>query len=229
VLAIAFRVGRGQRTDRDYYLADGNLPWWASGMSVMATQTSAISFISIPAFVALKPDGGLRFIQYEFALPLAMVAAMIVIFPALQRARVVSIYEFLELRFDRGVRRLLSAVFLLSRSLATGVMVYATGIVLSVIIDLPFWATLLIIGGGAIASDIAGGIKAVVYTDVVQLVVLVAGLLVAIVIGLDMVGGWTVVRESVAPERWITLTPATGFADGSATPLWGFLIGGFFL
>jgi SSS family transporter len=229
VLSIAFRVGRGQRTDRDYYLADGRLPWWASGMSVMATQTSAISFISIPAFVALKPGGGLRFIQYEFALPLAMTAAMVLIFPTLQRSRVVSIYEFLEQRFDRDVRLLLSGVFLLSRGLATGVMVYATGIVLSVIIDLPFWATLLIIGGGAVASDMVGGIKAVVYTDVIQLVVLVAGLLVAIIFGLDMVGGWTVVQETVSPERWITLTPATGFTDGSATPLWGFLIGGFFL
>ncbi len=198
-------------------------------MSVMATQTSAISFISIPAFVALKPGGGLRFIQYEFALPLAMAAAILLIFPALQRSGVVSIYEFLEQRYDRGVRRLLSGVFLLSRGLATGVMVYATGIVLSVIIDLPFWATLLIIGGGAIASDIAGGIKAVVYTDVLQLVVLVAGLLVAIIVGLDLVGGWSVVRETVSPERWITLTPATRFTDGNPTPFWGFLIGGFFL
>ena len=198
-------------------------------MSVMATQTSAISFISIPAFVALKPGGGLRFIQYEFALPLAMVAAMLLIFPALRRSGVVSIYEYLEQRFDRGVRRLLSGVFLLSRGLATGVMVYATGIVLSVIIDLPFWATLLIIGGGAVASDMVGGIKAVVYTDVIQLVVLIAGLLVAIIIGLDLVGGWAVVRETVPAERWITLTPATGFADDNATPLWGFLIGGFFL
>ena len=198
-------------------------------MSVMATQTSAISFISIPAFVALKPGGGLRFIQYEFALPLAMVAAMLLIFPALRRSGVVSIYEYLEQRFDRGVRRLLSGVFLLSRGLATGVMVYATGIVLSVIIDLPFWATLLIIGGGAVASDMVGGIKAVVYTDVIQLVVLVAGLLVAIIIGLDLVGGWAVVQETVPAERWITLTPATGFADDNATPLWGFLIGGFFL
>mgnify|MGYP001597872331 CR=1 FL=1 len=120
MFAIAIFVGRGQKTDRDYYLADGKLPWWASGMSVMATQTSAISFISIPAFVALKPDGGLRFIQYEFAVPLAMLVAMLFIFPPLRRSGVISIYAFLEQRYDRSVRRLLSAVFLLSRGLATG-------------------------------------------------------------------------------------------------------------
>jgi len=229
VFAIAIRVGRGQKTDREYYLADGRLSWWSSGLSVMATQTSAISFISIPAFVALKPDGGLRFIQYEFALPLAMLVAMLVIFPTLGRAGVVSIYEYLEQRYDAGVRRLLSAVFLLSRGLATGVMVYATGIVLSAIVDLPFWATLLIIGGGAVLQDMAGGIKAVVYTDVVQLLVLVVGLVFSIVVGLQLVGGWSVVQETVAPERWITLTPALGIGDDSTTPLWGFLIGGFFL
>ncbi len=229
VFAIAFWAGRGQTTDRDYYLAGGGLSWWTSGLSVMATQTSAISFISIPAFVALKPDGGLRFIQYEFALPIAMLVAMLVIFPALQRGGVVSIYEFLEQRFDRSVRRLLSAVFLLSRGLATGVMVYATGIVLSAIVDLPFWVVLLIIGGGAVLQDMAGGIKAVVYTDVIQLVILVLGLMACIFIGLELVGGWSVVRDTVAPERWITLTPELGLGDGSSTPLWGFLIGGFFL
>jgi Na+/proline symporter len=74
-----------------------------------------------------------------------------------------------------------------------------------------------------------GGIKAVVYTDVIQLVVLIAGLLVAIIFGLDMVGGWSIVQQSVSPERWVTLTPATGFTGAEATPLWGFLIGGFFL
>ena len=229
VLAIALWAGRGQTTDSEYYLAGGRLSWWSSGLSVMATQTSAISFISIPAFVALKPDGGLRFIQYEFALPLAMLAAMLFIFPTLSRAGVISIYEYPEQRHDAGVRRLLSAVFLLSRGLATGVMVYATAIVLSAIIDLPFWVTLLIIGGGAVIQDMAGGIKAVVYTDVIQLLVLVVGLVISIGVGLHMVGGWQVVQQTVAPERWITLTPELGIGDDSATPLWGFLIGGFFL
>lgn len=229
VFAIAVWAGRGQQTDRDYYLAGGQLSWWSSGLSVMATQTSAISFISIPAFVAVKPDGGLRFIQYEFALPLAMLAAMLLIFPTLGRVGVISIYEYLEQRYDAGVRRLLSAVFLLSRGLATGVMVYATAIVLSTIVDLPFWMTLLIIGGGAVIQDMAGGIKAVVYTDVVQLLVLVIGLLIAITVGLELVGGWQVVQQTVAPERWITLTPELGIGGDSATPLWGFLVGGFFL
>lgn len=229
VFGIALWAGRGQVNDHDYYLAGGRLSWWSSGLSVMATQTSAISFISIPAFVALKPEGGLRFIQYEFALPLAMLAAMLLIFPALHRSGVISIYEFLEQRFDRSVRRLLSGVFLLSRGLATGVMVYATGIVLSVVLDLPFWIALLIIGGGAVLQDMAGGIKAVVYTDVIQLGILVLGLLFSIAIGLEMVGGWSAVRYFVPADRWMTLTPDLGIGDANPTPLWGFLIGGFFL
>jgi len=229
VFAVALWAGRGQATDQEYYLAGGRLSWWASGLSVMATQTSAISFISIPAFVAVKPGGGLRFIQYEFAVPLAMLASMWLIYPSLRRAQVISIYEFLQQRFDASVRRLLSAVFLLSRGLATGVMVYATGIVLSVVIDLPFWAVLLIIGGGAVAQDMVGGIKAVVYTDVVQMVILVLGLVAAIYYGLELLGGWGTVREAVAPERWTTLTPELGFGGQGATPLWGFLVGGFFL
>ena len=229
MIGLSVYLGRGQSSQDDYYVGGRNLPWWAVGISTMATQTSAISFISIPAFVALKPGGGLTWLQYELAVPLALIVVMVFLIPFFRKLELVSVYEYLELRYCPSVRYLMSGVFLVSRALATGVGVYASAIVLSVCLGTPLWLTIMIIGVVTIIYDTIGGMAAVVYSDVIQMVVLMGGLALCIVYATGSVGGFHTIITSFPAERWNTLDLSTGLGDGSATPFWGFLIGGLFL
>ncbi len=229
MIGLSVFLGRGQSSSEDYYVGGRNLPWWAVGISTMATQTSAISFISIPAFIALKPGGGLTWLQYELAVPLAMIAVMVLLIPFFRRLELVSVYEYLELRFGSAVRTFVSGVFLLSRGLGTGVGVYASGIVLAVCLDLPVWSTILMIGVVTVIYDTIGGMTAVVYSDVIQMVVLLGGLLLCIGLAAGEVGGLGEMFASFPAERWTGIDGGHGLGDGSKAPFWGFLIGGFFL
>lgn len=229
MIGLSVYLGRGQSSQADYYLGGRDLPWWAVGISTMATQTSAISFISIPAFVSLKPGGGLTWLQYELAVPLALILVMVFLIPYFRKLELVSVYEYLELRYGPSVRYLMSAVFLVSRALATGVGVYASAIVLSVCLGTSLWLTILIIGVVTIIYDTIGGMTAVVYSDVIQMVILVGGLVLCIVYAASSVGGFDTIMSSFPAERWNTLDLSTGLGDGSATPFWGFLVGGLFL
>ncbi|MGR3320277.1 MAG: sodium:solute symporter family transporter [Candidatus Anammoxibacter sp.] len=229
MIGLSVYMGRGQSNQDDYYVGGRNLPWWAVGISTMATQTSAISFISVPAFVAIKPGGGLIWLQYELAVPLSIIVVMALLVPFFRKLELVSVYEYLELRFGPSVRYLMSTVFLISRALATGIVVYASGIVLSVCLGIPLWTTILIIGIVTIIYDTIGGMAAVVYSDVIQMAVLVVGLVICIVYAANSVGGFGAVVDSFPAERWKTLDFSTGLGDGSSTPFWGFLIGSFFL
>ena len=131
IIGIALLLTRSQRNIRDYYLAGKKIKWWQSGVSTMATQLGAISFISAPAFVALKEGGGLKWLGYEFGVPLGLILVMAIIIPILHRGNFISIYEYLGKRFDNTTRSLVSFLFLLGRGLATGVAVLAGGIILS--------------------------------------------------------------------------------------------------
>ena len=229
MIALSVWLSRGQSTTEDYYVGGRNLPWWAVAVSTMATQTSANSFIGIPAFVALREGGGLTWLQYELAVPLAMIAVMIFLIPFFRDLKLVSVYEYLELRFDRLTRLAMSGVFLLSRGLATGVGVYASAVVLSVCLSVPVWSCILIVCIVTIIYDTLGGMAAVVYSDVIQMIVLLVGLVLCVVIALSMVGG---LGEAVAvydTERLRGIDPGHGIGDGSGAPFWGFLVGGFVL
>ncbi len=229
MIGLSVYLGRGQKDEEDYYVGGRQLPWWAVGISTMATQTSAISFISIPAFVALKDGGGLTWLQYELAVPLAMIAVMVLLIPFFRELELVSVYEYLELRFSPSVRTLVSAVFLISRGLATGVGVYASGIVLAVCLGIPLWLTILIIGVVTIIYDTIGGITAVVYSDVIQMVILLGGIIVCIFYAADVVGGFGALLAALPSERLQAIDPSTGLGGGGDVPFWAFLIGGFFL
>ena len=229
MIGLSVYLGRGQTDEEDYYIGGRGLPWWAIGISTMATQTSAISFISIPAFVALKEGGGMTWLQYELAVPLAMIAVMVLLIPLFRRLKLVSVYEYLELRFDTSVRKLVSGVFLVSRGLATGVGVYASGIVLAVCLGIPLWATILIIGVVTIIYDTIGGMTAVVYSDVIQMVVLLGGIVVCIIYAASEVGGFGAMLDAFPAERLQGIELSTGLGDGGEVPFWAFLFGGFFL
>lgn len=229
LVGMSIYLGRGQTSQVDYYVGNRNIPWWAVGISTMATQTSAISFISIPAFVALKDGGGLTWLQYELAVPLAMILVMVFLIPYFRKLNLVSVYEYLELRFGSSVRNLVSGVFLVSRGLATGVGLYASAIVLSVALDLPLWSTILLIGVITIIYDTIGGISAVIYSDVIQMIVLLGGIIVCIIYAAVEIGGFGEMFAAMPADRLSATDFSTGLGDGGAVPFWAFLFGGFFL
>lgn len=229
MVGMSVYLSRGQETADDYYVGGRNLPWWAVGISTMATQTSANSFIGIPAFVALKEGGGLTWLQYELAVPLAMVFVMIFLIPLFRNLQLISVYEYLEMRFDRPTRLVMSGIFLISRGLATGIGVYASAVVLSVCLNVPIWVCIIIIGAVTVVYDTLGGMAAVVYSDVIQMVVLLAGLIICTVLAVGEAGGLAATVAAHAPERLAGVDPSHGFGDGSKAPLWGFLVGGFVL
>ncbi|MGH1366724.1 MAG: sodium:solute symporter family transporter [Calditrichia bacterium] len=229
MIGLSVYLGRGQSSADDYYVGGRSLPWWAIGISTMATQSSAISFISKPAFVALKPGGGMTWLQFELAVPLAMIVIIAVLVPFFRKLELVSVYEYLELRFDKSIRYLISGVFLFSRGLAAGAVIYATAIVLSVCLEVELWITILIIGTVTVIYDTIGGMAAVVYSDVIQLVLLLGGIALCMGIAIAEVGSIDGVLSALPSERWNALDFSSGFGDGSKAPFWGVFIGGFFL
>ncbi len=229
MIGMSVYLGRSQHNQEDYYVGGRDMPWWAVGLSTMATQTSAISFISIPAYVALKPGGGLTWLQYELAVPLAMIGVTVLLLPFFRKLQLISVYEYLEMRFGPSMRSLLSGIFLISRALGTGVGLYASAIVLTAILGIPLWSTILTMGIVTIIYDTIGGIKAVIYSDVIQTFVLLVGIFLCIGFAVEDVGGVERVLQSLPEDRWRTLDMSTGLGDDAAAPFWGFLVGGFFL
>src|SRR5215203_3712159 len=158
-LGFRFKKSKG---GKDYFLGGKQFGWFSLCLSVMATQLSAISFVSAPAFVGLREGGGMQWLTFEFGVPLAMMVIMVLLGPMLYRSGVVSVYAFLEKRFGRTSRTLLSCLFVLSRGLSTGVSIYTIGLILSSILDVPFWQTMLVLGVVTIVYSLEGGMKAIV-------------------------------------------------------------------
>ncbi|OGB04301.1 MAG: hypothetical protein A3E25_21400 [Burkholderiales bacterium RIFCSPHIGHO2_12_FULL_69_20] len=228
-LGLSAWLARQQATADDYYVGGRKLPWWALALSILATQSSANSFLGIPAYVALVPGGGLNWLQYELMLPLAMVVVMLVLAPVLRGLGVISVYEYLERRFDRPTRLVLSAVFLLSRGLATGVALYAAGLVVQVCTGWPLAWSIVLMGVITVAYDTLGGMRAVVWTDVVQMAVLLGGIVLCGSIAWQLAGGGAAIVAAHAPERLAAVQWAHGLGDGARAPLWGFVAGGLVL
>lgn len=229
MLGLSAWLARRQQTAADYYVGGRSLPWWALAISILATQSSANSFIGIPAYVALVPGGGLNWLQYELMLPLAMIFVMLVLVPVLRGLGVISVYEYLERRFDRRTRWVLSVVFLLSRGLATGVALYAAALLVQVCTGLPLAWAIVLTGGITVIYDTLGGMRAVVWTDVIQMLVLIGGIVLCAAIAWDRAGGGAAVLEMQDPARRAAIEWAHGIGDGARAPLWGFVAGGLVL
>ncbi len=219
-----------QKDGKDYFLGGKSFGWFALGLSIMATQLSAISFVSAPAFVGIKEGGGMQWLSYEFGVPLAMLFLMVVLVPPLYKAGIVSIYAYLEKRFDRSSRLLLSAVFLISRAFATGIMVYTISIILESVLQLPFWTTLGLIGIITLIYSLQGGMKAVVYGDMIQMIILFGGIIICLVYGLDALGGWDAFTSTVDRSRIdaVDFKPL-GIGQDGEFGFWPMVLGGFFL
>lgn len=224
------RLFKDSQTGKEYFLGGNSFGWFPLSISTAATQLSAISFISAPAFVGLKENGGMKWLTFEFAVPLAMLFLMIFLVPPLFKMGIVSVYEYLERRYSRSTRILLSLVFQISRAFATSVMVYTVALILTSVMDIPMWSTILIIGVVTLIYSYQGGMKAVVYGDVIQMGILFLGIILCLIFGLNQLGGWSTFMESVDPQRLQVIDfSATGFEGGNDFGFWPMLIGGFFL
>jgi Na+/proline symporter len=223
-------VRRSMGTDRveGYFLANRSLPWWAVGLSVMATQMSAITLVGTTGQAYAT---GLRFIQFYFGLPLAMILLSITVVPFFHRANVYTAYEYLERRFDVRTRTLTSFLFLMGRAFSLGVTLAAPAVVMSAILGWSLPATVLLISVPMIVYTSIGGVQAVAWTDVKQMVIIVFGMAAAVAI---LVAGIT--RE-VGTTEALRLAGATGrlqaidftFDPHETYTVWSGLIGGLFL
>jgi SSS family transporter len=213
----------------DYFLGSRALGWFPLGMSTMATQLSAVSFVSAPAFVGLRQGGGMQWLTYELGVPLAMIPLMALIGPMLRRSGVVSVYSFLERRFGTGSRLLLSALFIFSRALGTGVQIYVIALVLASILQLPFWETILALGSVTILYSLKGGLKAIVYSEVAQMIIKVLGIFMIMFTALYYMGGWDSFVEHLDPRRLQVIDFGNGGFDGREYGFWPMLLGGVFL
>jgi Na+/proline symporter len=162
-----------------YFLGGRSLPWWAVGLSVMATQLSAITMIGT---TGQGYADGMRFLQFYYALPIAMIVLSVTLVPFFHNARVYTAYEYLEQRFDTKTRAFTSLLFLLSRSLSLGVVISAPAVVLSVFMGVSVTTTVLLTAIPTIVYTMFGGVQAVAWTDVKQMVLIVAGLVAAVVV-----------------------------------------------
>src|SRR5450631_3553532 len=169
--------GRSSNTVDRYLLAGKSMPWYAMGLSIMATQASAVTFIST---TGQSYTDGMRFVQFYFGLPLAMVILSATAVPIFHRANVYTAYEYLEERFDAKTRALVSGIFLIQRGLAAGVALYAPAVVMSAILGWPASVTTLVMGSLMILYTATGGITAVTWADVQQMKVLFAALFLAL-------------------------------------------------
>jgi Na+/proline symporter len=178
IISYGLYRGRGSNTVDRYLRAGKSMPWYAMALSIMATQASAITFISTTGQSYVD---GMRFVQFYFGMPLAMVALSATVVPIFHRANVYTAYEYLENRFDAKTRALASVIFLMQRGLSVGLTFYAPAIVLSIIFGWPDRLTTLIIGVTVVLYTVTGGIRTVTWTDVQQMLIILFGLVVALV------------------------------------------------
>ena len=221
---------RSKRTNEvdGYFLANRSLPWWVAGLSVMATQMSAVTIVST---TGLGYQTGLRFVQLYFGLPLAMVILSVTVVPFFTRAKVYTAYEYLERRFDVRTRSLAAVLFLVGRAASLGVTLAAPAVVMSAILGWTLPATILVICVPMIVYTTFGGVQAVAWTDVKQMFIVVGGMLSAMAILL--IG----ILPHVSLVGALRLAGATGrlravdftFDPRETYTFWSGLIGGLFL
>jgi SSS family solute:Na+ symporter len=227
VLGLSWAVARRQWTGDDYFLAGRAFGGGPLAASLVANQASAISMIGAPAFVALREGGGLLWLQYELAVPLAMIALIVFVLPALRSVPGSSIYAFIERRFGVGSRRALAATFLVSRGLALGVVLYASAVVVAEAVGWPVERAILAVGIFSVAYTSLGGLAADVWSDVIQLVVLWVGTIVSA--AYVFAHGGTAVIDAIPDERFQALVFSAPPGDPSPLTFWPMLLGGFFL
>ncbi len=226
ITLFGLRFRKGQRTLRDYFLADRNLPWWAIALSIVAAETSTLTIISIPG---LAYDSNLAFLQVVFGYLVGRVIISFVLLPHYFRGDLYTAYQLIERRFGQRLRSLTAGLFLVTRAAAEGVRVYAVSIVVGIALGTGEIASIAIITVLTLIYTLEGGLAAVIWTDVVQTFIYVGGTLVGFFVILHHIpGGMSsllATPELAAKFRVFDFTPSIGMAY----TFWAGLIGGTFL
>ena len=226
VVVDGIRKSKGTDSLAGFFVANRSLPWWVVGLSVMATQLSAITMIGTPGQGATD---GIRFVQFYFGLPIAMVILGVTLVPFLHGSGVYTAYEYLERRFDPRTRALTAFLFLVSRGMSAGVIISAPGVVLSAVFGIPLVWAVALIGVPTVLYTMVGGVQAVAWADVKQMFLIVFALLAIVAV--------LVFQMPVSPDDALRIAGATGrlrafdFSwDFTETyTFWGGIIGGTFL
>ncbi|MCX2492680.1 sodium:solute symporter [Pedobacter sp. PF22-3] len=228
VVTYGVFIGRGQKSNASYLKADNKMPWYIVLLGIMATQASAITFLSAPGQAYTD---GMRFVQYYFGLPLAMIVICITFIPIFQRLNVYTAYEYLENRFDKKTRVLTSLLFLFSRGLSTGISIYAPSIILSSVLNWNIYLTNILTGGILLIYTYVGGAKAIAHTQKLQFL---------IILGTMAFAGYLLVQNmpnGIGFKDALYLAGKSGKLNVITTDfdwkdkynIWSGLIGGFFL
>ena len=228
IVFIGYRTGRGNKGLEDFFLAKRSMPWYAIGLSVMATQASAITLVGTTGQGYVD---GMRFIQIYFGLPLATVILCVTLVPFFYRAKVFTAYEYLEKRFDGKTRSLTSFLFLVGRGLADAVVIYAPSVILAIVFGIDEKAIIIMIGVGATLYTALGGMRAVMWVEMWQMLIIFLGILFclgSVIFGLpDEVSLTDAIRIAGATGR-------TDTVDFNPNPnvtytIWTGIFGGIFL
>ncbi|KAA2223822.1 sodium:solute symporter [Chryseobacterium sediminis] len=228
VVVYGVFIGRGQKSNESYLKADNKMPWYIVLIGIMATQASAITFLSAPGQAYTD---GMRFVQYYFGLPLAMIVICITFIPIFQRLNVYTAYEYLENRFDKKTRVLTSLLFLFSRGLSTGISIYAPSIILSSVLNWNIYLTNVLTGGILLIYTYVGGAKAIAHTQKLQFL---------IILGTMAFAGFLLIQNmpnGIGFKDALYLAGKSGKLNVITTEfdwkdkynIWSGLIGGFFL
>jgi SSS family transporter len=193
ITAFGSWFARFQKTTRDYFLNDRSVPWWAICFTIVATETSTLSFIGVPAQAFA---GNMTFLQLAMGYIVGRVLVSVLFIPAYFRGELYTSYELLQRRFGPDVKNIAAAIFLVTRTLADGVRLFATALVITVVTQVPVSIAIVVIGVAMIIYTTRGGVSAVIWTDVVQMFVYVAGALVVFFALLNQIeGGWSAVTS----------------------------------
>jgi Na+/proline symporter len=220
--------GRGNANADDYLRAGQSMPWYSVLLGVMATQASAITFLSAPGQAFTD---GMRFVQYYFGLPLAMIVISVVFIPMFRRINAYTAYEFLEQRFDRRARITASVLFLLSRGLSTGISIYAPSIIVATLLDWNIYATNVIVGGLLLLYTLFGGARSVAHTQTLMFGIILTSMTAA---GFFLASGFP---NQISVADALRLSDIAGKLNVITTEfdlhdkynMWSGLLGGFFL
>jgi solute:Na+ symporter, SSS family len=233
ILVYGIYKSNASKNLEGYFLSNRSMPAWLVLLSIMGTQASAITFLSAPGQAYTD---GMRFVQYYFGLPIAMVVICIFFVPVFRKLNVYTAYEYLENRFDVKTRTLTAALFLISRGLSTGISIYAPSIILSSLMGWNIYTTNLVMGGLLIFYTLSGGARAVAYTQQLQLIIIFTGMFLAGYLVVKMLPAHMGFSEALvaAGSQGKMNIITSGFNNGSFDwkdkyNIWSGLIGGFFL
>ncbi len=233
IIVYGVYKGRSRKSLEGYFLSDRDMPAYLVLFSIMGTQASAITYLTGPG---QSYSDGMRFVQYYFGLPLAMIVICIFFVPVFSRLKVLTAYEFLEQRFDGRTRSLTSFLFLLSRGLSTGISIYAPSLVLSSLMGWNIYLTNLVTGGLLIIYTMSGGARAVAHTQKLQMLIVFVTLILVGYLSVRLLPGEKgflhALREAGREGKMNIITSgetANGFDWKDKYNIWSGLIGGFFL